>query len=103
METEIQKIKEFLKSKGWTCEEQDNSSVYKKSIHKGFRSQTIVNGQLINAEPNVINYSIIEIGEGDIDGTPIYGYNIYIDDESKLTVYVYDLQDFIKEIYSTIE
>ena len=102
METDIFAIRKFLKTNNWT-EVQSENLTFKKVISKGVRSQMIVNGQLVNSEPNLIEYTIIETGLGDIDGTPIIGYDVITSEGSSITVYVYDLQDFINEIYRTIE
>lgn len=105
METDIFAIRKFLKTNNWTEVQSEDLTLptFKKVIDKGVRSQMIVNEQLINSEPNLIEYTITEIGLGDIDGTLIIGYDIVTSEGSSITVYVYDLQDFINEIYRTIE
>lgn len=102
METDIFAIRKFLKTNGW-IEVQSENFTFKKVISKGVRSQTIVNGQLVNSEQNLIEYTITEAGLGDIDGTLIIGYDVATNEGSSITIYVYDLQDFINEIYRTIE
>lgn len=105
MRTDIFDIREFLKTNSWVETKSENSSfsTFKKTISKGVRSRTIVNGQLVNSEPNLIEYSITEAGIGDIDGIPIIGYDVVTSEGPSITIYVYDLQDFIDEIYRTIE
>lgn len=105
MGTDIFSIREFLKTNGWSETQSKDSTflTFKKVINKGVRSRTIVNGELVNSEPNLIEYSITETGTGDIDGTPIIGYDIVTSEGPSITIYVYDLQDFIDEIYRTIE
>lgn len=105
METDIFAIREFLKTNGWAEVQSEHPTLptFKKVVNKGVRSQTIVNGQLVNSEPNLIEYTITEIGTGDIEGTPIIGYDVVTSEGSSITVYVYDFQDFIDEIYRTIE
>lgn len=96
-------IHEFLVNNDWSCsKEEDSMMKYSKQFIKGQKTVTIINGQVTNSEPNIYNIILSFIGFGDIEGAPIVGYNVCINDDLEYTVYVDSLEDFKKEIYEKL-
>ena len=101
MENKISKeIEDFLKSEEWTLEE----DIFSKTIQKASGMVAIINGQQVQQPPVQVTFKIKFQGIGAIDDTPIYGYSLYIvGEENDNTIYVYDLEDFKKEIYANVK
>lgn len=101
MSDEIQKAEEsffyILVSSGYTR----NGNSFTKTI-QGPSQTIIVNGQQMVQPGKQINIEIKYIGEGLVEDTPVYGFEVIQDGQSISMEYFYDSNEFHDRLYSLL-
>ena len=78
-----------------------NENVFSKTIHQNGQ-MVIINGQQIPQQGKDIKVEIKYLGEGDIEGTPIYGFELLQDSQSQIVEYFYNSTEMHDRWYNVI-
>lgn len=99
MEQALQKTEEsifyILVSSGYERE----GDIFTKTV-QGPSQVMVVNGQQMTNPGKQIKIQFKYLGQGDIEGTPIYGFELLQDKQSQIVEYVYDSTEFHDRFYS---